>query len=63
MMMNLIKRLFRRLFRSMISPYVPTAITIIFAIVQGYLFPDSPVWPVGVFFIFVALIYARYVKW
>ncbi|MFW0765845.1 hypothetical protein ACN0IV_08370 [Trabulsiella odontotermitis] len=62
-MMNLIKRFFRRMFRSLISYYGPAVLTIMFALVQGVLFPDSPIWLIPVFFVFVIVIFYRYVKW
>ncbi|WP_054180125.1 hypothetical protein [Trabulsiella odontotermitis] len=62
-MMNLIKRFFRRMFRSLISYYGPAVLTIMFALVQGVLFPDSPIWLIPVFFVFVIVIFYRYVEW
>jgi hypothetical protein len=62
-MMNLIKRFFKRLFKSLVSLYGPSVLTIIFALVQDYLFPGSPFWPAGVFAIFMVFIFGRYVKW
>nr|WP_145394370.1 hypothetical protein [Pantoea sp. Fr+CA_20] len=55
-MMNLIKRFFRRVFRSLISYYGPSVLTIIFALVQGLFFPDSPIWLIPVFFVFVMVV-------
>ncbi|MEG0953181.1 MAG: hypothetical protein RSF74_02240 [Citrobacter sp.] len=52
-MMNLIKRFFRRVFSSLISHYGPAVLTIIFALAQGLFFPDSPIWFIPVFFVFV----------
>ena len=37
-MMNLIKRLLRRIFRSLISYYGPAVLTILFAVAQGLFF-------------------------
>lgn len=48
--------------RSMIWMYGPSALTIVFALIQGWLFPGSPVWPIGVFFIFAVVIVLRYTK-
>ncbi|RKQ41190.1 hypothetical protein D8M09_02260 [Enterobacter sp. R1(2018)] len=62
-MMNLIKRFFRRMFRSLVSYYGPTVLTIIFALVHGFLFPESPIWLIPVFFVFVIVIFYRYAKW
>lgn len=42
--------------------YAPQLCIIIFALGQGYLFPDSPIWPVGLFVIFIAYIFGRYGK-
>nr|WP_318380420.1 hypothetical protein [uncultured Enterobacter sp.] len=56
-MLNLIKRFFRRIFRSLITYYGPTVLTIIFALVQGLLFPDSPTWLILAFFIFVLVVF------
>ncbi|MFC6360745.1 MULTISPECIES: hypothetical protein [Tatumella] len=62
-MMNLIKRFFRRIFRSLISMYGPAILTLLFAVVLFQIFPDGPIWPVPIFFIFVIVIFYRYVKW
>ncbi|GLR10235.1 hypothetical protein COO59_05980 [Mixta theicola] len=62
-MMNLIKRFFKRLFKSLISLYGPAVLTLIFAVALVQIFPDGPIWPVGVFAIFMVFIFARYVKW
>lgn len=62
-MINLIKRFFRRVFRSLVSMYGPAVLTIIFALVQGMLFPDSSIWLIPVFAVFVIVIFYRYVKW
>ena len=62
-MMNLIKRIIKRLFKSLIFPYVPAVLTLVFAVVLVHFFPDGPIWPVGIFFIFMVCIFARYVKW
>ncbi|WP_058973305.1 hypothetical protein [Type-D symbiont of Plautia stali] len=59
-MMNLIKRFFRRVFRSLISYYGPAALTIIFALVQGLFFPDSPIWLTPVFFVFMMAVLSIY---
>ena len=60
MMMNLIKRFFSRIFRSLISYYGPTVLTIIFALVQGLLFPNSPIWLIPLFFVFTMVILSIY---
>ncbi|HHT2190754.1 MULTISPECIES: hypothetical protein [Klebsiella] len=56
-MMNLIKRLLRRIFRSLVSYYGPAALTIVFALIQGLWFPGSPAWLIPVFFLFVIFIF------
>ncbi|WZV99130.1 hypothetical protein AAEY27_04320 [Kosakonia sp. BYX6] len=61
-MMNLIRRFFKRLFRSLFSTYAPALLTLLFAVVLVQFFPDGPIWPVGVFFIFMVYVFARYVK-
>ncbi|AJF71297.1 hypothetical protein TE10_04160 [Raoultella ornithinolytica] len=61
-MINFIKRFFRRIFRSLVSYYGPSVLTIIFALLQGLLFPDSPVWLIPAFFIFMIFIFYRYAK-
>ncbi|MDS7908724.1 hypothetical protein PTQ57_25180 [Klebsiella pasteurii] len=62
-MMSLIKRFFRRIFRSLISMYGPALLTLLFAIILFQTFPDGPIWPVPIFCIFVIVIFYRYVKW
>ncbi|MBI3309885.1 MAG: hypothetical protein HYZ77_00955 [Serratia liquefaciens] len=62
-MMTFIKRFLRWQGRFFFSVYGPTVLTIVFALVQAHFFPDSPVWPIGVFFIAVMFIFGRYVKW
>ncbi|WRH23087.1 hypothetical protein GC090_20745 (plasmid) [Pantoea sp. JZ29] len=52
-MTSLTKRVFSRIFRSLISVYGPTALTIAFAVIQGLFFPNSPIWLIPLFFIFV----------
>ncbi|ASE41569.1 hypothetical protein FDX06_19025 [Citrobacter sp. wls618] len=49
--------------RFLSSLYGPVIFTIIFALLQGYFFPDSPVWPTGVFAIVMIVIFTRYCKW
>lgn len=49
--MDLIKRLLRRIFRSLVSYYGPAALTIVFALIQGLWFPESPAWLIPVFFL------------
>ncbi|MFK3660535.1 hypothetical protein ACI2I2_08395 [Scandinavium sp. NPDC088450] len=61
-MLKFIKWAFGSLGRSMIWMYGPTILTIIFAMLQAWLFPGSPVWPIGVFFLFALFIITRYSK-
>ncbi|WP_124103204.1 hypothetical protein [Klebsiella pneumoniae] len=60
-MMNLIKRLLRRIFRSLISYYGPAVLTILFAMAQG-LFFQRRLWLVPLFFVFVIVMFYRFVK-
>lgn len=59
-MMNFIKRFFRRIFRSLISMYGPALLTLLFAVVLFQFFPDGPIWPVPLFFVFVMVILSIY---
>ncbi|MEG3111626.1 hypothetical protein [Pantoea sp. T14] len=59
-MMNIIKRFFSRIVRSLISDYSPAVLTIIFALVQDLLFPDSPIWLIPLFFVFLMVILSIY---
>uniref|UniRef100_A0A483YEB7 Uncharacterized protein n=1 Tax=Klebsiella pneumoniae TaxID=573 RepID=A0A483YEB7_KLEPN len=61
-MMNLIKRLLRRIFRSLISYYGPAVLTILFAMAQGLFFPETPLWLVPLFFVFVIVLFYRFVN-
>ncbi|MEH3302199.1 hypothetical protein POW17_25110, partial [Klebsiella pneumoniae] len=54
-MMNLIKRLLRRIFRSLISYYGPAVLTILFAMAQGLFFPETPLWLVPDSYLFLTL--------
>jgi hypothetical protein len=40
----------------------PAVATILFALAQEHFFPGSPVWPIGVFAIFMIFVFARYAK-
>ncbi|MCE9966428.1 hypothetical protein LZ654_16535 [Lelliottia amnigena] len=62
-MLDLCKRFFKRIFRSLISLQGPAVLTVIFSLAQGFLFPDSPVWPIGLFAIIMIYIFSKYVKW
>ena len=59
-MLNIIKRIFSTL----AWYYGPTAMTIFFALLQGFYFPDSPIWLIPLFFIFfmIALIIYNIIK-
>ncbi|TFF57189.1 hypothetical protein EIC82_14070 [Enterobacter sp. A11] len=59
-MMNLIKRFFRRMFRSLVSYYGPSALTVVFALIQGSLFPDAPIWLIPLFFVCVMVVLSIY---
>ncbi|MCL0475159.1 hypothetical protein [Klebsiella pneumoniae] len=61
-MMNLIKRLLQRIFRSLISYYGPAVLTILFAMSHGLFFPETPLWLVPLFFVFVIVMFYRFVK-
>ncbi|HIE9825265.1 TPA: hypothetical protein ACXRWW_000229 [Klebsiella variicola subsp. variicola] len=61
-MMNFIKRLLRRIFRSLISYYGPAVLTILFAVTQGLFFPKTPLWLVPLFFVFVIVMFYRFAK-
>ncbi|WP_407250291.1 hypothetical protein [Klebsiella michiganensis] len=56
-MMDLIKRLLRRIFRSLVSYYGPAALTIVFALIQGLWFPESPARLIPVFFFLICNFY------
>jgi len=58
-----IKKIALWLCQQLFSLYGPPLCVIVFAVLQQYFFPDSPIWPVGFFSIFVIYIFARYVKW
>lgn len=47
---------------SLFSMYGPTVATIIFALAQGLLFPESSLWLIPAFFLFILIIFGRYVK-
>lgn len=58
-MVDIICRLLKRIFKSLLSDYGPAILTILFALVLFYFFPNGPLWPVPVFFILVLI----FVKW
>lgn len=47
--LHFIKRFFIRMFKSLLSMYAPTILTIIYAIAQFKLFPELPFWLVPLF--------------
>lgn len=61
-MMNFIRRVFKRFFKSLFSMYGPAVLTLIFAVVLVRFLPDGPLWPVPLFFVIVIVIFYRYVK-
>ncbi|QEW32188.1 hypothetical protein D0N50_11060 [Erwinia billingiae] len=62
-MNNLIKRLFFRISRSLLTDYGPSVLTIIFAVVKELLFPNSPLWLIPIFFLVMVYVFTRDVKW
>jgi len=62
-MLNVIKKIIRRIFLSLLSDYGPTVLTILFALVQGLLFPDSPIWLIPLFFVLMVFVFCHYTKW
>lgn len=63
MLLNIIKRLLRRVFTSLVGLYAPQALIITYAMIQINYFPATPLWLVPVFAIAVIYIFSRYVKW
>ncbi|ARD39454.1 hypothetical protein DBV23_10420 [Edwardsiella ictaluri] len=59
-MINLIKRFFRRIFRSLISMYGPALLTLLFAVVLFRFSPDSPIWLIPLFFVFIMVVLSIY---
>ncbi|NIF23865.1 hypothetical protein F3J40_19985 [Pantoea sp. Acro-835] len=62
-MMNYVIRFFKRLFKSYFSIYGPALLTIVFAVTLFQILPNSPLWPVPLFFVIVIVLFYRYVKW
>ncbi len=62
-MLNVIKKIIRRIFLSLFSDYGPTVLTILFALVQGLLFPDNPIWLIPLFFVLMVFVFCHYTKW
>jgi len=62
MMMNLIKRFFKRVFKSLFGLYAPSLLTCAFAFIWIHFFPDGPLWPVPVFLIFIIYIFVHHLK-
>ena len=63
MVIDLIKRFFKRIFKSLISIYGPSVLTIIFAVAQQAFFSNTPIWLIPLFLFFTLIIFGRYVKW
>lgn len=63
MLLNIIKRLLRQVFTSLVGLYAPQALIITYAMIQINYFPAVPLWLVPVFAIAVIYIFSRYVKW
>jgi len=63
MLLNIIKRLLRRVFTSLVGLYAPQALIITYAMIQINYFPAAPLWLVPVFAIAVIYIFSRHVKW
>ncbi len=61
-MVDFIKRCFNRLCKSLFLLYAPQILILFFAIVFFKMFPDGPLWPVGVFVVFIVFVFARYLK-
>ncbi|KGD74710.1 hypothetical protein HA49_05165 [Tatumella morbirosei] len=62
-MMSFIKRVIVWLCQQLFSLYAPPLCIIIFAVAFVKMFPDGPVWPVGVFALFIIFIFGKYIKW
>ena len=58
-MMELINRVFTRIFRSLLSYYGPAVLTIMFSFALLNFFPEGPLWPIPVFLVFSIV----FVKW
>ncbi|WRH20540.1 hypothetical protein GC090_07565 [Pantoea sp. JZ29] len=61
--MSFIKKTFLWLFQQLFSLHAPPACVLIFAVVFFQIFPDGPLWPVGIFAIFIIFIFMKYFKW
>ncbi|ORM83813.1 hypothetical protein HA38_17010 [Pantoea allii] len=62
-MMSFIKKAFLWLFQQLFSLYAPPICVLIFAVAFFQVFPDGPLWPVGIFAIFIMFIFVKYLKW
>lgn len=58
-MINIIYRVFRRIFKSLLSDYGPAILTILFAFILLHFFPNGPLWPIPLFFLLILI----FVKW
>jgi len=63
MMKNILKRVFKRIVKSMAEVYGPPVICFAFAMIFISIFPDGPYWPIPVFIILVIIYFPRFVKW
>ncbi|HAK33606.1 MAG TPA: hypothetical protein DCM44_01385 [Pantoea sp.] len=59
MLRQFISRVLYRTFRSLLSLYGPSLLTITFALLQIWLFPNAPLWPIPLFFFSVIFLF----KW
>lgn len=59
MLFDLIKRVFKRIFKSLISLYGPSVLTVLFALTQAWLFPQSPLWLIPMFLLCTII----FIKW
>lgn len=57
MITSIIIRIIKRIFRSMFLYYIPSIMTILFAILQELLFPNSPMWLIPLFLIIMIIIF------
>lgn len=62
-MIKAIKKFLLWQFKFLSSLYGPVILTVIFALLQGYFFPASPLWPVGLFAILMIVVFTRHCKW
>ncbi|UNC51767.1 hypothetical protein D5067_0020070 [Enterobacter huaxiensis] len=58
-----IKRMLLWLARQLFALYAPQICVIVFAVSYINFFREGPLWPIGIFAIFIVYIFVRYVKW